>query len=147
MKFILIRLLSRIHRKLLQLSRGRIGYQLGTVRILLLTTIGRKTGQKRIVPLAAISYGNDFIVVASFGGHPKNPSWFVNLKHNPSVTVQVGNSIQKADTWIVETTDKRYEGLWALALNTYNGFATYRRKAVRDIPLVIIRPPHPNNYP
>jgi deazaflavin-dependent oxidoreductase (nitroreductase family) len=117
------------------------------VRILLLTTIGRKTGQKRSVPLAAISYGNDFIVVASFGGHPKNPSWFVNLKHNPSVTVQVGNSIQKADAWIVEATDKRYEGFWALALTTYNGFATYRRKTLRDIPLVIIRPHHPNNYP
>ena len=147
MKFILIRLLSRIHRNILQLSRGRIGSQLGTVHILLLTTIGRKTGKKRSVPLAAISYGNNFIVVASFGSNPKNPGWFVNLKHNPSVTIQVGTKIQKADTWIVEAADKRYESFWTLALKTHNGFATYRRNAPRDIPLVLISPHPTHNYP
>ena len=123
-----------------RVSGGRVGNQLGTVRILVLTTIGRKSGQKRNVPLAAVTYGNDFIVVASFGGSPKNPSWFVNLKQNPLVNVQVGTKVYEADTWIVETTDERYEVLWKLALKTFNGFAAYRRKTPRNIPLVIIRP-------
>jgi deazaflavin-dependent oxidoreductase (nitroreductase family) len=145
MKFILIRLLSRIHTHIFQLSGGRIGNQLGKVRILLLTTVGSKSGQKRSVPLAAVTYGNYFIVVASFGGSPKNPSWFVNLRQNPLVIVQVGTKVHQADTWIVETTDKRYEVLWGLALKAFNGFETYRRKASRDIPLVIIKPHNANN--
>ena len=109
-----------------RLSGGRIGNQLGTVRILVLTTIGKRSGQKRSVPLAAVTYGKEFIVVASFGGSPKNPSWFLNLKHNPSVIIQVGTKVYKANTLIVEIGHERYEVLWKLALKTFNGFSTYR---------------------
>ena len=81
-KFHLIRIVSRIHQLIYQLSGGRVGTHWKGITFILLTTVGKKSGKLRRAPLAAIPYGKSYVVVASFGGSQVNPSWFANLKHN-----------------------------------------------------------------
>ena len=83
------RLLSRIHVSLYRLSRGRIGGRLWNAPVLLLTTVGRKTGKKRTTPVLYLRDGERIIIVASNGGRDNEPSWWTNLRHDPHADVQI----------------------------------------------------------
>ena len=139
-KFKLIRTISKIHGYIYRISRGRVGKQLGKVAFLLLTTTGRKSGKKRSVPLTAIPYGANFILVASFGGSPVHPAWLINIRENPAVHIRVGAIIKQAKASIIETTDSGYEEMWEKAIATYEGYANYKRATSRHIPIVVITP-------
>ena len=139
-KFKLIRTMSKIHGYIYRISRGRVGKQLGKVAILLLTTTGRKSGRKRSVPLTAIPYGANFILVASFGGSPVHPAWLINIRQNPAVHIRVGSIVKQAKASIIETTDTGYEEMWEKAIATYEGYANYKRATSRHIPIVVITP-------
>jgi len=137
-KFKAIRILSRIHGYIYRISRGRIGQQLGTVRFLLLTTTGSKSGKKRSVPLASVPYGSDYILVASFGGSPVDPAWVINIRQNPAVEIRVGITRYQAKATIIETTDSRYEDMWGKATTIFEGFNNYRQATSRHIQIVLI---------
>jgi deazaflavin-dependent oxidoreductase (nitroreductase family) len=139
-KFKLIKAISKMHGYFYRISGGRVGRQLGKVAFLLLTTTGRKSGKKRSVPLTAIPYGANFILVASFGGSPVHPAWLINIRQNPSVHIRVGSIVKQAKASIVETTDIGYEEMWANAITTYEGYAAYKRATSRHIPIVVITP-------
>ena len=134
----LIKLASLIHRYIYQCSRGRIGKRLGKVPFLILTTTGSRSGKERHVPLAAIPYGNDYILVASFGGSPTQPAWLNNLRKNPIVHIRFGSSVKQAMASIIETTDNRYRHMWEKAIETYAGFDKYKKATSRKIPIVLI---------
>ena len=139
-KFKEIRVLSKIHGCIYRISRGRVGKQLGKEAFLLLTTTGRKSGKKRSVPLTAIPYGANFILVASFGGSPVHPAWLINIRQNPDVHIRVGSIVKQAKASIIETTDTGYEEMWEKAIATYEGYANYKRATSLHIPIVVITP-------
>ena len=135
-----IKIVSRIHGYIYSISRGRVGKQLGQVGFLLLTTTGRKSGKKRSVPLTAIPFEANYILIASFGGSPVHPAWLINIRQNPAVHIRVGSIVKQAEAFIIESTDTGYEEMWEKAIAIYGGYDNYRRATSRHIPIVVITP-------
>jgi len=105
-----------------------------TVPSLLLTTTGRKSGQKFIFPLYYGKAGDGYIVVASKGGAPQHPNWYRNLVTNPEVDVQVGTEKFKARGPDPPTGEERAR-LWQEALKFWPPYADYQKKTEREIPV------------
>jgi F420H(2)-dependent quinone reductase len=119
-------------------SGGRIAGKMRGGNVLLLTMMGRKTGQQRTVPLIYIMDGSDYILTASTGGAPKHPGWFFNLRANPQAVIQVKDRQFNVVAHVADQEKKRE--LWTrlvAALPFYEGF---QRKTTRDIPMVILHP-------
>jgi deazaflavin-dependent oxidoreductase (nitroreductase family) len=114
------------------------GYAEMTVPSLLLTTIGRKSGEKFIFPLFYGAIGNSYIIVASKGGAPDHPGWYKNLLANPEVDVQVGTKKLKAKARTV--TGEERARLWQGALKFWPPYADYEKKTERQIPVVVLDP-------
>jgi deazaflavin-dependent oxidoreductase (nitroreductase family) len=107
---------------------------------LLLTTTGRKSGEKFIFPLFYGKTGESYIVVASKGGAPKHPSWYLNILANPDVEVQVGTAKLKARARTAAGTERAQ--LWQKALEFWPPYADYQKKTEREIPVVVLDPVH-----
>ncbi|GLY35296.1 hypothetical protein Amsp01_013200 [Amycolatopsis sp. NBRC 101858] len=117
-------------------NEGKVGNYFEGKNVLLLTTIGAKSGQARLSPLVYTRDGDKFVVAASMGGAPKNPAWFHNLVANPKVTLEVGTETFEATATVVEDRaerDRLYAGMVAHA----EGFAEYETKTTRLIPIVV----------
>jgi deazaflavin-dependent oxidoreductase (nitroreductase family) len=114
------------------------GRQQMTVPSLLLTTTGRKSGEKFIFPLFYGTTGDSYIVVASKGGAPEHPGWYRNLLANPEVEVQVGTKKMTARARTV-TGEERVR-LWEKALEFWPPYADYAKKTEREIPVVVLDP-------
>ena len=112
-----------------------------TVPSLLLTTTGRKTGEKYIFPLFYGDTGDgSYVIVASKGGAPKHPQWYLNLQAHPEVEVQVGTKKLKAKARTA-TGDERSR-LWEIALKFWPPYADYQQNTEREIPVVVLDPVH-----
>ncbi len=107
---------------------------------LLLTTTGRKSGEKYMFPLFYGKTGDSYIVVASKGGAPEHPGWYRNLLANPDVEVQVGTAKIKAHARTA--TGEERTRLWATALKFWPPYADYQLKTEREIPVVVLDPVH-----
>ena len=141
----IIKLGSKANTALYKATGGRVG---GTWRVgaglrkpapvCLLTTIGRKSGQPRTAPLIYLRRGDSFVVVASQGGSAKNPAWYLNLRDNPQVTIQIGK--EKHDLVARTATDAERAELWPDLVDTYADYDTYASWTERTIPVVICEP-------
>jgi deazaflavin-dependent oxidoreductase (nitroreductase family) len=109
-----------------------------SVPSLLLTTTGRKSGEKFIFPLFYGDIGNSCFVVASKGGAPQHPGWYRNILANPEVEVQVGTKKIKARARTA-TGDER-DRLWQKGLEFWPPYADYQKKTERQIPVVVLDP-------
>jgi deazaflavin-dependent oxidoreductase (nitroreductase family) len=109
-----------------------------TVPSLLLTTTGRKSGDKYMFPLFYGKTGDSYIVVASKGGAPEHPGWYRNLLANPDVEVQVGTAKMKARARTASGEERTR--LWATALTFWPPYADYQLKTEREIPVVVLEP-------
>jgi deazaflavin-dependent oxidoreductase (nitroreductase family) len=109
-----------------------------TVPSLLLTTTGRKSGERFVFPLFYGKDGDSYIVVASKGGAPQHPAWYRNLLANPDVDVQVG--AQKFKAQARTATGEERVRLWQKALEFWPPYADYQRKTEREIPVVVLDP-------
>jgi len=110
-----------------------------SVPSLLLTTTGRKSGQKLIFPLFYGDTGDGgYIIVASKGGAPAHPQWYLNLVANPQVEVQVGTKKLKAKARTVSGAERAR--LWDEALKFWPPYADYAKKTDREIPVVVLEP-------
>jgi proline iminopeptidase len=114
------------------------GYSEMTVPSLLLTTTGRKSGEKFIFPLFYGQVGDSYIVVASKGGAPEHPGWYRNLLANPNVEVQAGTA--KVMALARTASGEERERLWEKALEFWPPYADYQRKTEREIPVVVLDP-------
>jgi deazaflavin-dependent oxidoreductase (nitroreductase family) len=133
-----IKLLVTIHRGLYRVSGGKWGQTFFGSPILLLTTTGRKTGRSRTWPLTYLPEGEDLIVIASNGGQPNHPAWYLNLRVNPHVSVQLGG---RTRTMIAQTTDGDQRArLWSRVVQEYPAYKEYQRKTDREIPVVVLQP-------
>jgi deazaflavin-dependent oxidoreductase (nitroreductase family) len=132
----LVRVLGRLHVRLYRLLGGRLVGRVGKAPILLLTTTGRRSGVARTSPLLYLRDGDDLAIVASFGGHPTHPVWYLNLTANPRVQVQVGRDVFAA-TARTATPDERAR-LWQKFVEMYPSYASYQQKTTREIPIVLL---------
>jgi F420H(2)-dependent quinone reductase len=134
-----LRRLMGLHTVAYRATRGVVGHRFpGAPPMLLLDHVGAKSGTKRTVPLVYVEDGANVVLVASKGGHPRNPAWFHNLRANPDTTVQIGSEIRRVHAR--EATDAERERLWPMAVATYSGYAGYRERTDRKIPLVVLEP-------
>lgn len=127
-----------VHRVILGITRGRVGWRLGSMPVLELTTIGRKSGVSRSVMLTSpLQENNAIVIVASRGGDDQHPAWFLNLRDNPQVDVAyMGKPKRKMTARIA--TDVERQRMWPLVTASYKGYAGYQTKTTREIPLVIL---------
>jgi deazaflavin-dependent oxidoreductase (nitroreductase family) len=134
-----LKLVSRLHVLLYRASGGRLGGRFReTAPVLLLTTTGRKTGKQRTTPLLYIEDGDRYVVVASVGGAPKHPAWYLNLRGTPAATIQIGS---RKIAVAAETAgpDERAR-LWSQVTQMYSQYDDYQAKTSREIPVVILAP-------
>ena len=129
-------LFSRLHAAVYHALRGRgVDHALGC-EIVLLETVGRKTGRPHEVPLFAFRDGPRLVVIASRGGNARHPEWFLNLRSRPEATVRAG--VKAAEVSARVATGAERERLWSLAARAYPGYETYRERTDRAIPVVVL---------
>ena len=116
---------------------GKVGGYFANATLLLLHTIGAKSGQPRTNPLAYITDGDRLVVIASKSGVDSNPDWYYNLLANPTVTVELGNEQFQARATAV-TEEPERSRLYAKMVEMMPGFADYERKTSRRIPAVVL---------
>src|SRR5262245_56051995 len=131
-----LRQLSRLNVALYRLTGGLIGGRLAGSPVLLLTTIGRRSGRSRPVPARYLREPEALVVVASKGGTDEHPLWFNNLESNPEVTVEVRRERRQVRARVAS--DAEHDVLWPKVVAMYRGYASYQRRTTRKIPLVIL---------
>jgi deazaflavin-dependent oxidoreductase (nitroreductase family) len=132
--------MNLVHRVLLLLSGGRLGWSVMDMPVLELTTTGRKSGQSRSVMLTSpLKDGEALVVVASRGGDDKAPAWFLNLTDDPDVEVKLqGKPKQPMNARIATPAERKR--LWPLVVADHKNYADYQRSTTREIPLVLLTP-------
>jgi deazaflavin-dependent oxidoreductase (nitroreductase family) len=106
--------------------------------IILLTTIGAKSGKIRKTPLMRVEHGGEYAIVASLGGAPKNPVWYYNVKANPRVELQDGPVTR--DYEAREVFDDEKATWWERAVKAWPDYAEYQTKTDRQIPVFVLTP-------
>ncbi len=132
------KLATKLHSSIFRATDGKIGGTLAGGPVLLLVTTGRKTGQRRTTPLLYLMDGDRYVIVASNGGAPKDPVWWLNLKANPEATVEVGDRTLRVRAEAASPEEKAR--LWPRLVKMYGGYEGYQRKTDRTIPVVILHP-------
>jgi deazaflavin-dependent oxidoreductase (nitroreductase family) len=133
-----LKLGSGAHAGVYRATGGKLFGHMGKSPILLLNTIGRKTGRKRTSPLLYVMDGEDFVVIASKGGAATHPAWYVNLMANPEATVEIGDRVVQVEAEEADPEDKTR--LWQKMVEMYPAYDAYQEKTEREIPLLVLRP-------
>ncbi|MDH6193842.1 deazaflavin-dependent oxidoreductase (nitroreductase family) [Mycobacterium frederiksbergense] len=119
-------------------SGGTEGTELNGRPVILLTTIGAKTGKIRKTPLMRVEHNGEYAVVASLGGAPKHPVWYYNITKNPRVELQDGTKSGDYDAREVFGDEK--ELWWERAVAAWPDYAEYQTKTDRQIPVFVLTP-------
>ena len=135
------RRLSRLHVIVYRLTGGVLGRRLVGNDMLLLTTRGSDTGKAHTVPLLYLRDGDTLVVIASWGGRPRDPDWYRNLLAEPRALVQV-----QSGKWTVRartaSTDER-DAWWPRIVAAYPGYRVYQTRTDRTIPVILLKPAPP----
>jgi F420H(2)-dependent quinone reductase len=129
---------ARDQAELYEATDGREGSELRGRPVIVLTSIGAKTGKIRKTPLMRVEHDGVYAVVASLGGAPKHPVWYYNLKKHPHVELQDGNVKRDYRAREVDGDEKRV--WWDRAVETWPDYATYQTKTERQIPVFVLEP-------
>jgi len=119
-------------------SGGTEGTELQGKAVILLTTVGAKTGKLRKTPLMRVEHGGEYAVVASLGGAPKNPVWYYNVKKHPRVELQDGTVTKDYEAREVFGDEKAI--WWERAVAAWPDYANYQQKTDRQIPVFVLTP-------
>jgi deazaflavin-dependent oxidoreductase (nitroreductase family) len=135
-----LKAMNAIHRGLLTISCGRLGWRAIGMPVLELTTTGRKSGQRRSVMLTSpVQQGDAIVIVASRGGDDRHPAWFLNLRDNPDVEVAFAGKPKQSMRARIATPEER-AALWPQVTARYRGYGNYQTRTDREIPLVLLEP-------
>jgi deazaflavin-dependent oxidoreductase (nitroreductase family) len=138
MKDYFIKLFMKINAFLIRITRGRIGTQLGTQTILILNTVGRKSGQVRSIPIAYFFYEEKYLVVESNWGRDNHADWYFNLLNLPQASIEVkGKSIQ-VNARFAE--GEAYDRLWEYVTKKHPPYLEYQKMTPRKLPIAIFEP-------
>ena len=118
---------------------GADGYEFHGATCVILTTRGRRTGAIRRSPIVRVCDGGRYLAVASMGGAPKHPMWYLNLQANPEVTIQDKGEVHNLVARTATAVEK--EELWPIAVAEWPDYENYQIRTERDIPLVICESP------
>ncbi len=129
---------TRFNRWLIRRTGGRAGSGALGLDVILVTTRGRRSGELRTVPLAAVRDGDAWIVIASNAGHDRAPAWALNLRAEPSVTVETGGQARPFRAH--EAVGDEFDRLWPVVIAAYPGYADYQDRTERAIPLFVLEP-------
>lgn len=119
-------------------SGGTSGTTMMGLPVVILTTLGAKSGKIRKTPLMRVADGDQYAVVASLGGAPEHPVWYHNVKSNPEVELQDGPV--KRDMVAREVTGDEKAKWWKIAVEAYPPYADYQKKTDRQIPVFVLSP-------
>jgi deazaflavin-dependent oxidoreductase (nitroreductase family) len=136
---VVIKWMSRLNTWAYKVSGGKLGGSfLQGAPVALLTTIGRKTGQPRVSPLLYLRDGDRVVLVASQGGRANNPMWYLNLKANPKISVQIKKEVLPLTAR--DATEAERAQYWPQLVAMYSSFDDYQSWTERVIPVVICDP-------
>jgi F420H(2)-dependent quinone reductase len=119
-------------------SGGTEGTEMDGLPVILLTTVGAKTGKLRKTPLMRVEHDGEYAVVASMGGAPRHPFWYFNIKKNPRVELQDGPVAKEYDAR--EVTGDEKGPWWRRAVAAFPTYADYQKKTDREIPVFVLTP-------
>lgn len=128
-----LKLQSAIHRRVYQISGGKIGSYFGAPT-LLLTTIGRKSQKARTTPLFYLEHGEDWIVTATNAGSDKPPAWWLNLQANPSAHIQVKGDQFDVSIGLIKEDERAT--IWESFVELFAGYADYQNQTNREFPII-----------
>ncbi len=130
-----LRLFMKGHVSLYRLTSGKVG---GGEHHLILTTTGRKSGVERDTPLFFFTDADRYIIIASNGGAPKHPVWWLNLQSNPQAKIQINSRVIPVTAQQADAEERKR--LWAIIAEKYKNFVGYQKRAEREIPIVVLTP-------
>jgi deazaflavin-dependent oxidoreductase (nitroreductase family) len=133
-----VKAFSGLHNALYRATGGKIGSRFRGVPTALLTTTGRKSGKARTNPVLYLEDGDRKVLVASYGGDDRNPTWFLNLTANPEVTLQIGPTTHRMKAEVAGPEERAR--LWPKLVEMYSDYGNYQKKTDREIPVVILTP-------
>lgn len=135
---LLLKYFARVHIWVYRRTNGRLGARLLWFPAALLTTTGRKSGKPRTTPTLYLRDGDRVILPASFGGRAENPTWYLNLKENSAVEVQI--RAERLHLSARDATDEERNRYWPRLMRIYPPYRGYREATDRVIPLVVCEP-------
>ncbi len=116
---------------------GKVGGNFEGRTLLLLHTKGAKSGKERVNPVAYTKDGDQWVVIASKGGAPTHPDWYHNIIANPQLTVEVGTEKFKVEAKVAEEPER--SRLYDKMVEVMPGFADYKVKTTRKIPVIVLK--------
>lgn len=133
-----VKILMAVNVFLYRLTRGALGGKMAGQDVLLLHTVGRKSGKAYTTPTNYYKDGDNFVIVASNWGKPSHPGWFFNLMAQGTASVQIKDRLLKVSARQVDEQD--YERLWKYVTSRNPFYVRYQEQAGRQIPLVMLTP-------
>ena len=134
-----LKTMNGVHKGLLRLSGGRLGWTAADMPVLELTTTGRRSGRPRPVMLTSpLMDGDRIVIVASKGGEDTHPAWFLNLREDPQVTVSMKGASGVAMLASIASPEER-DRLWPIVVDEQARYGGYQENTEREIPLVLLQ--------
>ena len=124
------------HVRVYRETAGQRGYEWRGTTILLLTTTGRSSGERRTTPLIHRTDGDRWVIVASKGGAPENPAWYENLLADPQATIEVKDQLIDVRAETIQGEERAR--LWELMCEVWPAYAEYQTRTAREIPVVAL---------
>lgn len=136
---IILKGVTGLHETIFRVSNGKLLNRGSGMPVLMLTTTGRKSGEPRTTMLTSpLRDGDAIMLVASNGGDPKHPAWFLNLRDDPNVKVTMGGTTTPMTAHVADAAEKAV--LWPRIVADHANYAGYQRKTERNIPVVVLEP-------
>jgi len=133
-----LRAIGKLNVPIYRLTRGRLMNKVGRAPVLLLTSIGRRSGQPRTAPVLYLRDGERVVVIGSNAGNVRAPAWSLNLQTNPDAEIQIGGERRLVRARVAES-EERAE-LWRQMNVEYEGFDDYATRTARDIAVFVLEP-------
>ena len=133
-----IKIFIQLHTFFYKLTGGKFGSEMGKNKILLLTIKGRKSGLERTTPLVYMDHEDGYLIIASNGGQAKHPDWYINLKSDPQVSLQIKDQTFNAQAQVLNGETRT--PIWERIVAEAPQYGEYEKRTDRLIPVVWLRP-------
>lgn len=133
-----LRAMGRLNVPIYRLTRGRLMNKVSSAPVMLMTSVGRRSGRPRTAPVLYMEDGVNLIVISSNGGNHNAPGWSYNLKANPDAEVEIGSAHRNVRARVAEGEER--ERLWRAMNEVYAGFDDYDANVQRDISVFVLEP-------
>jgi deazaflavin-dependent oxidoreductase (nitroreductase family) len=138
---LLAKMIVPLHTFIYRVSGGRLGKTMGGAPVLLLMVRGRKSGKLYRLPLIYVTTDKGYAVIATQGGAPKHPAWFLNLQAAGAAVIQIGSDKIPVKAHVLpDPTDPRHQMIWQAGVDIFPGYNEYKARTSRLIPIVELLP-------